>query len=336
MSQVSVFRVFIFVLLLTSQVGIAQDPIFSQYYNSPLVMNPAIAGISDEPNFVLNYRNQWPGFPNAYQTYSASYDQFFEYMNSGIGFLIVSDDAGNGILKTNKISGIYSYRVRIRDDHYIKWGFEAGLIQSRLDWDKLVFLDQLDEELGPISPGGTPIPTTEQQPESDSQIYLDIGVGAMYYNKNYYAGFSMKHLNTPDQSFLNVNSNLYSGLPIRMSAQLGTELKFFGGSRKLAQIIVAPSAIWVRQGPLQQLNVGSMIDFGFFNIGGWYRTSFQNADAIIAGVGFRTGMLKINYSFDYTLSAINLNGGTHEIGIGINFDDGQSESIYNDCFNIFR
>ena len=91
---------------------ICQDPIFSQYFHSPLVINPAIAGISDEANVFLNYRNQWSGLPNAYRTYAISYDQFFEEINSGLGVMLLSDNAGDGILKTSKIAGVYSYRIQ--------------------------------------------------------------------------------------------------------------------------------------------------------------------------------------------------------------------------------
>jgi type IX secretion system PorP/SprF family membrane protein len=313
-----------------------QDPVFSQYFHSPLVINPAIAGLSDDANLFLNYRNQWSGLPNAYRTYSVSYDQFFEEVNSGVGILLLSDNAGDGILTTTKIAGIYSYRIQLNKDHYVKGGFEFGLVQSRINWEKLVFFDQLDPEFGRISPGGTPYPSTEQAPDQMSNIYADVGLGAMYYNPFFYAGISLKHLNTPDQSFLKQNSNLLPGLPMRISAQVGSEIILFDGNRSRLPIYVSPSALWVRQGDLQQLNIGTFINLGAFGVGGWYRTSFENADAVIGAVSFRTGKIKISYSFDYTVSALELNGGTHEIGIGINFDDGVKESIYNDCFSIFR
>src|SRR5687767_13626321 len=63
----------------------AQDPVFSQFYLSPLQLNPALSGLTDDPRFSANYRNQFPGFNNAYRTYALSYDQFFSGFHSGIG-----------------------------------------------------------------------------------------------------------------------------------------------------------------------------------------------------------------------------------------------------------
>lgn len=314
----------------------SQDPVYSQYFNAPLVMNPALAGVSTQPNIILNYRNQWSGLPNAYQTYSISYDQFFENIRGGVGLILLSDNAGNGILRTTKVAATFSYRLQLSNTHFIKGGFEAGLVQSRIDWDKLVFYDQLDPAFGDVTPGGTRIPTSEVIPDRNAIYYPDFGLGLMYYNPFFYGGFSLKHLNTPDQSFLEQNTNTFSGLPMRFSAQIGSEFLLLDGSGLLWPVFIAPSALWVSQGDLRQLNAGAFINFGDFGIGGWFRTAFQNPDAVIGAASFRVGRFKFTYSFDYTVSALELNGGTHEIGIGINFDDGIEESRYNDCFQIFR
>ena len=53
----------------------AQDPHFSQFYTSPLTLNPALAGaIDDDQRFVLNYKNQWEALGTTFRTYAASYD----------------------------------------------------------------------------------------------------------------------------------------------------------------------------------------------------------------------------------------------------------------------
>ena len=86
----------------------AQDPVFSQFYLSPLQLNPGLTGLTEDPRFSANYRNQFPGFNNAYRTYALSYDQYFPYANIGAGFWLLSDDAGDGLLKTIKAAGIFS------------------------------------------------------------------------------------------------------------------------------------------------------------------------------------------------------------------------------------
>ena len=53
----------------------AQDPNFSQFFASPLTLNPALTGKFDGVYRVAgNYRNQWPTINNAFRTYTASFD----------------------------------------------------------------------------------------------------------------------------------------------------------------------------------------------------------------------------------------------------------------------
>ena len=90
----------------------AQDPHFSQYYANPLYLNPAFAGVQKCPTVHLNYRNQYPTL-GAYNTFSASYDQFVPGIKGGLGVLLLRDEAGNGALNLTEASLIYSY-------HYLR------------------------------------------------------------------------------------------------------------------------------------------------------------------------------------------------------------------------
>ena len=42
-------------LLLFYQIVNAQDPVFSQFYLSPLQLNPGLAGLTEDPRFSANY-----------------------------------------------------------------------------------------------------------------------------------------------------------------------------------------------------------------------------------------------------------------------------------------
>ncbi|HYK55270.1 MAG TPA: type IX secretion system membrane protein PorP/SprF, partial [Flavisolibacter sp.] len=53
----------------------AQDPNFSQFFASPLTLNPALTGKFDGAFRVAgNYRNQWPTINNAFTTATVSVD----------------------------------------------------------------------------------------------------------------------------------------------------------------------------------------------------------------------------------------------------------------------
>lgn len=337
--------------LLSSVNTTAQDPIFSQFYNAPLQINPAFAGISEEPVMSINYRDQSPGivqrfgFPNGtYSTYAASYDQYFPSAKSGIGLLIIGDTAGEGnaggsLLSTIGASGFYSYNLTVDNSYFIKFGLEAGFSQTRVNWGELCFLDQLQSNLGSTCQDLIGTSTVETIPESFSKTYFDVSMGVMIYSKRYYGGMSIKHLNTPDYNFFNDDANLADGLPVRMTVHGGYHLSLDPTLRRTFGAYVAPNFLYTRQGGLSQLNVGSLVGYQHFFVGGWYRHAFGNADAFIISAGTSVGKIKVSYSFDFTISRLSINNsrGAHEVGIIYNFARPDNRKVdINDCFSIFR
>src|SRR5215510_9186298 len=91
-------------------VSTAQDPNFSQFFASPLTLNPALTGKFDGIfRFAMNYRNQWPTISNAYTTGTTSLDMGImknripEYDQFGIGLMGFTDRAGDGALTENYV-----------------------------------------------------------------------------------------------------------------------------------------------------------------------------------------------------------------------------------------
>lgn len=316
---------------------IAQDPVFSQFYLAPLQLNPGLAGLNENPRFSANYRNQYPGFNQAYRTYAISYDQFFSSLNSGVGLWLLSDDAGDGILKTIKGAGIFSYQLQFNNDLFVKMGAEVGIVQTTLNWDRLLFGDQIDDYLGAVSPGGVPYPTEEIAPEKNTVLYPDLGLGMVMYGENLYGGVSVRHLNRPKPEFLNANPSLTESIPMRWTVHGGASWRILKGMfHSKTKLLASPSIIFVRQGPFEQINGGVTLDAGPVSVGGYFRLASGHSEALIATIGLRTKQLRLGYSFDYTVSGFPLSGGTHEVGILYSLEDGERESRYNDCMQIFR
>lgn len=315
----------------------AQDPLFSQFYAAPIYLNPALAGVSYGPRIGINYRNQWPALNRAYQTYALSYDQFFSYLNSGFGATLLTDKAGDGILTTNKVNLVYSYQLQLSSKWKTRLGMEFALVQSRLDWDKLLFSDQIDPVEGSISPGGTPFPTTEIPPEDFDIFYVDMGTGFIVYSDNIYIGAGFKHLNRPSTSFLNINENTSGGLPIQWMAHAGAEWSLWKSNKTIGEAFISPGILFVRQGPFNQLLVGSYAQVNIAKFGIWYRHTSDNPDAAIFALGVESGVFEITYSYDLTISGLGpRSGGSHEVSIGIKLGDEDQHSVISDCFNIFR
>jgi type IX secretion system PorP/SprF family membrane protein len=319
----------------------AQDPVFSQFYTAPLYTNPALAGVSFGPRLNLNYRNQYPGWPNAYTTIAATVDAPLEQLNSGIGLTIVSDEQGDGVYRNNYFNATYAYHARFDNGIAIRLGLNAGAIQTAVDGSRLVFSDVIDPIDGPGD-----LTATEEQVANLTRTSVDVGAGFLVSAGPAYAGISLAHLNSPDESLLIVNDNLSVGRPLRTSVQAGAQIELSSYNNRRQPTFISPNLIYVRQGGFQQLNVGAYAGFGRFFGGTWYRHAFGNADAVIATAGFREGVLRVGYSYDLTLSSLagvpGGLGGTHEISLGIDLGNSRElrnrryQDRWNDCYGLFR
>lgn len=316
-----------------------QDPLFSQYYAQPMHINPGFAGISYAPRIEMVYRNQWPSIDQSfagYVTSAISYDQFFKKYNSGLGIQLLADNSGSGLLKSWKFAATYGYQARISGDNFLRGGIELGYVKTSYDWDKFIFGDQLNEEFGPISPGGTPYPTGEIRPDQTQVSYLDIGTGLLYYNPYFNIGISAKHINTPRNDILKINGSSYSGIPIRWVFHGSIQWDLSRSSR--VKSILSPAFMIASQSKFLQLNIGTQYQLSTVFAGIWYRYTRKNPDALIGLIGIKKGAWKFGYSFDFTISDLGINqGGTHEVSLGIYLDEIIKEKPnIQDCFEAFR
>jgi type IX secretion system PorP/SprF family membrane protein len=297
--------------------AVAQDPNFSQFFASPLTLNPALTGKFDGVYRVAgNYRNQWPTINNAFRTYTASFDagilknRIPEFDQFGIGFLGFADDAGNGVLKNNAFAVSLAYHKALDEDglHQLGVGFQGGYVGKRLDVTKVTFEDQL-------TPSGFTGATSEVFPGQKVNVsYFDMNAGILYngstdgYN-NFYVGASMYHINRPKESF---QDKQYFDLSGRLTLQAG-------GKLKVSQYnYIHLSANYSRQanatntviGGAFALNANSSDDNPTnIYIGSWYRFG----DAIIPYVGLEFGEFHIGATYDVNISSLkpgsNMRGG---------------------------
>jgi len=299
--------------LATSQ---AQDAQFSQFYANPLFLNPGLAGVTECGRVNLNYRNQWPALGNAYITYSASYDQNIPGINSGIGFLAMSDRQGDGALTRNSISAFYSYHLQVSEPIIISFGVQGSYYMESLDWQKLIFADQIDPTTGNIRPG-----SSETPPQNDNIAVVDFSAGAvMAYYDQWFAGVAVHHLTEPNISFYD---NSDSKLPMKFTIHGGVNINLSQGM--LGYIgeddwSLEPQLLYMQQEGFKQLNVGLYVSRRPLVLGAWYRSNFGNPDAAVLLVGLKLNNIRFAYSYDFTISKLGgSSGGAHEVSFAWDF-----------------
>lgn len=282
----------------------AQDPQFTQFYANPLFLNPAFAGSVRCPRVVLNYRNQWPAIPGTYVTYAASYDQFFEGINGGVGFQAWNDVAGEGILNTTNISGIYSYHLEVNRNFSIKAGFQATYAQRTLDWSRLTFGDQIDPRYGFVY-------NTAEKFGFDRVSFVDFSAGILGYSDKFFFGFAAHHLTQPQQTFYSGGN---SRLPMKLTGHVGAMIPLGRKTKMREPAKISPNILFQQQQDFRQVNLGMYFQKGPFVAGLWYR----NRDAFIALVGLQQGLFKFGYSYDITVSPLtNATAGSHEVSFAM-------------------
>jgi len=294
----------------------AQDPNFSQFFASPLTLNPALTGKFEGILRVAgNYRNQWPTINNAYTTYTASVDAGIlksnipEFDQFGIGVLAFSDKSGNGVLQNNAVALSTAYHKSLDENGFnqLGLGFQGTFVTKTLDVTKVKFLDQLRSD------GFTGLTNEVFDQSSLNLSYFDLNVGLLYNgttdgSNNYYVGASMYHITRPKESF----SGGTFVLDPRLTIQAGGRLPLADNNA------VHFSAIHSRQanaintviGGAYMLNVNpdpqSPTNLYF---GSWFRFG----DAVIPYVGLEFGSFHIGATYDVNTSSLkpgsNLRGG---------------------------
>ena len=299
-----------------ASVSSAQDPNFSQFFASPLTLNPALTGKFDGVyRFAINYRNQWPSISNAYTTGTASLDlgimknNIPEYDQFGIGIMGFTDRAGNGAIVSNYLALSVAYHKALDENGWnqIGLGFQGTFVNKHLDITKLNFEDQL------TSNGFTGV-TSEIFNQNQLDVkYFDLNIGALYNGtsngaNNFYLGASVYHVNRPKESFQGGNYLLEPRLTIQAggmvplgennalhfsaihSRQANATNTEFGGAYMLN----------VNQDPSNPTNL---------YLGSWYRFG----DAIIPYVGLEFGEFQIGATYDVNTSSLkpasNMRGG---------------------------
>ncbi len=288
----------------------AQDPEYSQFYASPLTLNPAFAGSARCPRLVMSHRNQWPAMSGSFVTQTVAYDQYFKSIQGGLGLVVMHDQAGQNTLSTTNISGMYSYQQAVSRKLSIRAALQASYFQKALDWSNLTFGDMIDPRRGFVY-------TSEDQERGGIVRKVDFGAGLLAFTEKIYAGVAAHHLNEPNESLVVGVSRL----PMKLTGHAGAKFPL-QRSVKGVEAWISPNILYRRQGEFQQMNLGTYVSKGPLVGGVWYRGFFSSTtnDALIVLLGVETPLLRFGYSYDITISDLTpATGGAHEIHLGMKF-----------------
>jgi type IX secretion system PorP/SprF family membrane protein len=319
MNKFRIKLLFVLVLGFSSKVGLAQDYIYSQFFNAPLYLNPALTGqFEGDIRMNMIYRNQYSSLSQDLSYMSASMDINIPSFGGGVGLLFNRSSEGTAYLVKNNFAATYSYSVG-SDDFVASFGIQAGLTNRKIAWDKLVFNDQIDPRLGYL-PGSI---SAAAPPDVANKYFFDAGAGINIVAKSFMIGASFYHINQPNESFSGVEAKL----PLRTTVNTSYRIPLsYDASYYNDGAFLIPSIIYYQQSKLRSVSVGAQLKYKNLNTGVWYRTAGQGSpDAIVVslifdilGRGKAGEKWRVGLSHDATTSRINYTNtsGTTEASVG--------------------
>ncbi len=270
----------------------AQDIHFSQFYFSPLSINPANTGnFSGIYRLSTNYKNQWKSISTPYKTAFASVDFSLAKKKLGLGLSFFNDKSGKSMMTQTLANLSVSYNLKVNDNNNFIAGLQYGFGQNSINtadlkWDSQYNGISYDQGL-----------SSGESLLSQSYSYMDASAGLLW---NYSAkltgfktstGVAVFHVNQPKKSFYGTDK-LYAKIVVHNSSQFKLKDK---------PIFIQPQLLFMKQGPYTEIDLGGLVRYVIELSGGAFRennridigskrddkTESKNSIALFAGTQLR-------------------------------------------------
>ena len=286
-------RIFMLLILYTVNcAAFAQDPVFSQFYNSPLYLNPAFSGCGkNDLRLCLSSRLQWLSLPTPLQYHSVSIDKFSHKLNASAG--LIMNRFNEGYLKTTHVSLIgaksFGSNENACADWFLNFAIQLGFTRKNVDKSKLLFSDQIGQS------GPTGLPSAVELYQYASRTYFDVSAGFLFTYRNWMVGTAGYHLSQPNNGL--IGSTDQSRLPYRVTIHASYIYDQYATSEGM--VVIKPTAIFQLQDVSRSLTIGSLFDLPdrFLEFGIWYRNNIGiiNNHSLSIGVNIKLGRDKNYY-----------------------------------------
>lgn len=279
----------------------SQDFYFSQFYASPLTLNPALTGlIPGDFRVATNYRNQ-NSYLLPFSTYSASFDMklFRTALDKdvfGLGMVVVKDDLSGGSMSNTMLmlSAAYHKSLGKSGNDFVSLGFQGGIFQRNVDPYAFSYQEQWVPGVG-YDPN---VAITENFLNTKTLI-VDMQGGLFWYhflsdNSSIFAGASAFHITEPTETLFDE------------PAHFSRRIVAHGGARLpiTDEIYIMPNVVSVFQSNAKDMIVGTTgeywMDKTAVKLGGWYRMG----DSFIISAGFEFSSIQIGISYDFVSSEL--------------------------------
>ncbi|HRB71575.1 MAG TPA: PorP/SprF family type IX secretion system membrane protein [Flavobacterium sp.] len=262
-----------------------QDVQYTQYMYNKMAFNPGYTATSGIPSIVGLYRSQWIGIDGAPKNIVLSGQTPIKENRQGIGFTVENDKIGPS--SDTRLAFSYAHPVMLSDEIIMSLGVNICGNFMEIDYDKLKILDHTDKELrGKLS-----------------QFSPNIGAGAYFYSKKWFAGLSV-----PDFLETKFYNDIQSSVAKRKMHYYLTGSYSFD----LDDMIQFKPGALIKMVPGAPLGVDVSTTF-LFNDKLQLGISYRWGNALSFLTGFKIGDFTVGYAYDYSGGTVGTyTSGTHE------------------------
>lgn len=310
----------------------AQDIHFAQTAQTPLLINPASAGVFDGwERVIINHRSQWLGAGTQFNTTAIAVDanlwkqEYRDQAHMGVGLLFFNDVGGDSKFGNQQGALTVSGILPMGGGHILSAGVQGGFGQRKADLSNVSFLNQWNgTEFDPtiISGEANTLTSFSYIDASAGLYYVFDGGQSTFARDNDFKlqiGFSGYHLNRPELKYRAGSSDR---LHRKFVGHVGIVSDIVG-----SRLAIDASALQFAQGGHYETLLGMMLRYRIEDgtkITGHSQNAFigfglytRIKDALIPSVmidwrGFQFGM-----SYDITLSGLRkaYSGGSLEFSL---------------------
>lgn len=302
--------------LCNALVSIGQDVHFSQYHATPLLVNPAYAGLLHDMQGVVNYRNQYKSVATPFTTSAASFDMKTSTDNTrnatiGLGIQFLYDKSGDAQLKQTAANLDLSCILKTGIDSRLSIGLMGGFGQRSFDYSALRWESQYsggvyDNSLSSMENFAT---TNFSYFDAGAGIVYSFGRDQSYIKSNDGVkgsfGISAFHFGLPANSFSGTDEKLKSRYMAHGRVELG---------KQNFNLTYIPALYLALQGKQTEILFGS--SFRYLLQEGSHYTGFRSEASITVGAHYRwmdalVGSVQVDYanyafgiSYDFNVSQL--------------------------------
>jgi type IX secretion system PorP/SprF family membrane protein len=292
-----------------SEMEAQQIPLYSNYFFTPYVYNPALSGRDGSLEANLLHRRQWTGIQGSPETTALTLNGARNESNVGWSMYAFSDQAN--ILGRLGAYGNYSYRVRFSDNASLMLGLGAGFINQSIDQSAI-----RAQDAGDIF---TVVPPNRTNFDINAGLALKIADFTLGAAAPQLLSQNLVYSDNVDQ----INYNLIRHYVF--SAQY--DFKFGGDKQILTPLVMVRAA---EQNVPVQVDAGllfNLTEYGY--VGAMYRSDY----AVTANAGVNLNeWLTVGYAYDFSLNEYSSQLGTsHEFMLTFRFgNDSENERMQNE------